>query len=71
MKAILEFNIPEEDYEFRMAIDGHKYHSILADLVQEVRNARKHGHPFKSADEVLDWLWEELHTCVREEGVEL
>ena len=64
MEAILKFNIPEEDYEFRAAYDGMKWLCALHDMDEQLRAWLKHGHGFKSADEALqavrDWLREDV-----------
>ena len=59
MKARLEFDLPEEQTEFELHCKAAKLYSNLWDLTERIRRWRKHGHPFKSADELLDELWEE------------
>ena len=45
MKAILEFNLPEEQSEFDMAARANSMHAALWDMAQEIfRPARKHGY---------------------------
>ncbi len=41
-KAILEFNLPEEQDEFRMAIDGIKWHLAVWDLNEIIRKKLKY-----------------------------
>lgn len=44
-KGIIEFNLPEEGDEFRMALDASKYQYALMEIGQLVfRPARKHGY---------------------------
>lgn len=45
MKAILEFNLPEEEVEYRTHIDGHKYSYILYELDKELRSIVKYESP--------------------------
>lgn len=53
MKAILEFNLPEEKEEFEMASNALNLSVALFDIQQEVfRPARKHGY----IDEKLNML---------------
>ncbi len=56
MKAILEFNLPEEDAEHKMALYGADYLFILQDVLQETRKFLKHGHKFNNADEALEYI---------------
>jgi hypothetical protein len=45
MKAILKFNLPEEQEEFTAAIEGANYIACLRDISNQVfRPARKHGY---------------------------
>ncbi len=45
MKAILEFNLPEERDEFKQAQKAADFHAALWDIQQKVfRPARKHGY---------------------------
>ena len=43
MKAILEFNLPEEEQEHRDAIDGPAWKQAAWDIDYVLRNAIKHG----------------------------
>lgn len=55
MKAILEFNLPEDQSEFELASKAGKMHSALWDIAQEVfRPARKHGYSNVQVQGVLD-----------------
>lgn len=62
MKATLQFELPEENEEFRMAMDASKIFSFLSDLDNELRSILKHGdkalfgEPFKSADDLAELL---------------
>ena len=42
MKAILEFTLPEEDVEYRAAVDGMKALAALSDLRDILRNEIKY-----------------------------
>jgi hypothetical protein len=42
MKAILEFNLPEDDHEFKMATTGASMHSVLWDMDQWLRAQYKY-----------------------------
>jgi len=42
MKAKLEFNLPDDDHEFQMAIQGAKMHSVLWEMDQWLRTQYKY-----------------------------
>lgn len=63
MRAVLMFNLPREDDQFRRAASGDVYFCALSDLADAFRNVRKYGA--EPVDE--DKFWEIL----RERGVEL
>jgi len=42
MKAILEFNLPDEDEEFRLAQDGGKYLAAINDFRTYMRTQEKY-----------------------------
>lgn len=55
MKAILEFNLPEEQLEFQMASKASDMYAALWDIAQEVfRPARKHGYANEAVQNLLD-----------------
>jgi len=43
MKAILEFDLPEDADEHRLALDGGKWASAMHALDQDLRTRVKHG----------------------------
>tara|TARA_R110000824_G_scaffold275665_1_gene464318 strand:- start:394 stop:657 length:264 start_codon:yes stop_codon:yes gene_type:complete len=52
MKAILEFDLPEEQYEFDSAVNGRQWHSLVFDLDEKLRQDIKHqrfGHTTRVA----------------------
>ena len=45
MKRILEFTSPDDDYDFRTAINAHNYRRALEEIYQDWRNHDKHDAP--------------------------
>ena len=45
MKAILEFNLPEEEEQFNVASKGMDWALIVWELDQNLRNKLKYGAP--------------------------
>lgn len=43
MKAILEFNLPEDNADFTMSTKAHSYHLALWDLDQHLRSEIKYN----------------------------
>lgn len=43
MKAILEFNLPDDQTEFDLAISGNKFWNVLYELDQELRTKTKYA----------------------------
>jgi len=61
MKAILEFNLPEDELDLSNAINGNKFKLILWDMDQHLRNIVKHS---ENEEEVR--VAEELRNKLRE-----
>jgi len=57
MKAVLEFNLPEEGTEHRQAVFSQEAYSALWDISQEIfRPARKHGYQDSRIQKLIDHL---------------
>ena len=61
MKAILEFNLPEDELNLSNAINGNKFKLILWDMDQHLRNIVKYGE-----NEEAVRVAEELRNKLRE-----
>jgi len=62
MKAILEFNLPEEQYDFEMASNAMKLRDLIADLDKSARDWLKYGGmKFKSKQDVLEWMRDQIN----------
>jgi len=57
MKAILEFNLPDDQYEYTQAINGSKYVTALTEIWDEFRNKEKYS-------ETQETTWEEAHQII-------
>lgn len=57
MKGILEFNLPEESEEHRMAVNANAAYAALDEIGNQVfRPARKHGYPQEEINSVIAYL---------------
>lgn len=54
MKAILEFNLPEDEHAHRLAINSARMATEIIEAGAQIRNWVKYGHEFKSPDEALN-----------------
>lgn len=59
-KATLNFKLPEEQYEYKNAIHGGDWKSIVYEVSMFLRNKLKYGHEFKDANEALEAVRDEL-----------
>lgn len=65
MKAILEFNLPEDQKRFEMANQAIDMFSAICRFEDRLRSYHKFGHDFKTADEAIEairtLLYEEIN----------
>jgi len=59
-KVILEFNLPEDSQDLKLAQRGRDYFCVIFDTLQEIRDYLKYGHQFKNVDEALETIRESL-----------
>jgi len=57
MKSILEFNLPDDQYEYTQAINGSKYAAALTEIWNEFRIREKYS-------ETQETTWEEARQIV-------
>lgn len=64
MKAILEFNLPEDNQDFQLATSAMKFWSVLYELDQDLRSKTKYApddlprDKYDAYQEVRDLLYE-------------
>ena len=71
MKAILEYNLPDDQHEYDIAIQANRTQSFLCDFSQQLRSWQKYHHDFKSADDALDKIREEFYRLLNEHNVDI
>jgi hypothetical protein len=54
MKAILEFNLPEDQRAFEIANQSADIHAVICHLAERLRSYRKHDNDFENVNEALD-----------------
>lgn len=60
MKAVIEFNLPEQRQEFNLYMISDQMASVIVNLDTEMRNLVKYGHNFKTVDELADHVRDQL-----------
>ena len=72
MKAVLKFNLPEEQSEHRLALDGWKWRCVVSDIADNLRSALKYdGTLTPETDAYLDKFREELFQLIADRGLNL
>ena len=57
LKAILEFNLPEDKSDFTLANHAMDFYSALHDIMRKLRDLNKYGHDFKDPDEAVEKIY--------------
>lgn len=62
MKAILEFNLPDDRAEFNEALAARKMHVAFTEMLNECRQGYKYeiGSPPSSWEELRAWVYKHL-----------
>lgn len=62
--ATLAFNLPEEDYEHRLAVDAWKWKSVVSEIAENLRHELKYFELKPNVGEKLEdfrtWLYKKL-----------
>jgi len=61
MKAIFEFNLPQETYEYKCAQQGADLRMVVSNLDNTLRVMLKHGHRYETATMALQDIRKKLH----------
>ena len=71
MKAILEFDLPEDKDAYALATHGNDYWRCLWELDQQLRGYLKHGTGgFSTPEEVMEFVRDYIHTNVDLDEIE-
>ena len=59
MRAVLEFQLPEEREDFEIATDGWRYRGVISDVLNQLRSKIKYTEETTIAlDAVREMIWE-------------
>ena len=61
MKAILEFSLPDEEREYRLAARAQMMERVIGDIDASLRSHLKYGpaNDIKTSDDLANWLRQE------------
>lgn len=71
MKAILEFNLPEDNYHHKAALQGADLKLIVSTLDNMLRGYLKHGHQFKTIHDAIETIRKDLHDDLEAHNINL
>lgn len=73
MKIIMKFNLPEDEYEYKMAVNGHNYYHALDDIMEHMRAEIKYNNGELSDDKLAAYeeLYEKFYQILDERNVRL
>lgn len=72
MKAILEFNLPEDNEEFNRAVKAADYYVCLFDLFQYLKREMKYNEQLSDIERsTFERIREEFNEILTENGIEI
>ena len=66
MKATLEFNLPEDDENFRLAIDGVHHYSALINIQQDVRAILKNDELDEGQYKIVERIYDLINEHIKQ-----
>jgi len=61
MKAILEFDLPLENYEFERASHAADWYMAVWDIVSELRKRLRYENAGDEMEDLNKWVWDMLN----------
>ena len=72
MIARLEFDLPDERYEFECAVNAEKWRSVIWELDQKLRSLVKYSVNSGTVDiPTVDFIWSELRDLIESSNLSL
>jgi hypothetical protein len=69
MKAVLEFDLPEDNYDFQAAINGNNYKTAIYNFDQLLRSEMKYKELSNETYNAYEWCREELRKILAEDNL--
>jgi hypothetical protein len=71
MKAILKFNLPDDQHEFELATQGGAMYSALWDISQELRTMTKYEELSEAEWNIAERIREKFYEILSENNIKL
>ena len=71
MKAIIEFNLPEDQSYYDVVNQSPRMLALLWDLSEQLRSWYKYGHDFKDASDAVSGIQDEFFRLLNNYGVNI
>jgi len=71
MKATIEFNLPEDKYEYDLANKSMSLHSCLLELEEEIRKIYKYEDLKKNQLEIVEIIREKFYSILKDNEINL
>ena len=71
MKAILEFNLPEDQHEYDIATQAPRLQSFLWDFSQQLRSWYKYHNDFTDSNDALEKIREEFYRLLNTHNIDM
>ena len=66
MKAVLEFNLPEDGDDFRHAVNGEQYFTALHNIREDVRQIWKYNSLPEEQFDLVDRIYQMINQRINE-----
>lgn len=71
MKAILEYNLPDDQHEYDLANSSGAMYNALHDIRDELRRMHKYGEFDGEQWEIVDKIYQQFHDILTENNIKL
>jgi hypothetical protein len=71
MKALFEFNLPEDQREYEIMAQASKTQRFIWEFSQQLRSWYKYGHQFKDADDAINSIRDEFYKLLNDNEVDI
>lgn len=71
MRVTMEYVLPKDDYEYRDALNGAKYHQALEDIYQMLRNKVKYDQLTEAEGIAYNDVYDRFNEILHDNDVDL
>lgn len=69
MEGILKFNLPEENHDFKLAVNASSWYAVLWDIDQSLRNKIKYGNLGEDVENALQEVRDDIHSRMNDSNI--